>query len=56
MMLYAIAMAGSRKCVRRVSGIARGVRRVSGVARVTPIFQVLFHKTSNPQVLKLKGP
>ena len=32
------------------------VRGVAGVARATPIFQVLFHKTSKPQALKLLSP
>ena len=53
MMLDAIAMAGSRKCVRGVSAVARGDRGVFGVARATPIIQILFHKTSSPQALKL---
>ena len=53
MMLDAIVMVGSRKCVRGVSAVARGVRGVSEVARATPIFQILFHKTSSPQALKL---
>ena len=64
MMLDAIAMAGSRKCVRGVSAVARGVRGVSEVARATPIFQILFHKPLSPQALnpsnfqalKPKGP
>ena len=56
MMLDAIAMAGSRKCVRGVSAVARGNRGVSGVARATPIFQILFHKTVSPQNLKSQSP
>ena len=32
----------------------RGV--VRGVARATPIFQILFHKTVSPQILRLSMP
>ena len=49
MMLDAIAMAGSRKCVRGVSAVARGDRGVSrGSQGYTNISDIVSHKTSNP--------
>ena len=32
------------------------IRGIAGVARATPIFQVLFHKTSRPQTIKPTSP